>query len=143
MQAEFDLSPQSTWFVPTSPYEFTSESGLSPQASSFVSMSSYEMTYEFGLSLYETTPESGLSPQATIFVPMSTYEPTYESGLSPHAATFVPTSTEQIILPNNYRPGMERIESCIESCKADLVSQYNDLKQHEEECARHYIAFLK
>jgi len=121
----------------------TPKSGLSPQATSFVSMSPYEMTYELGLSLYETTPESGLSPQATIFVPMSTYESTYESGLSPHAAIFVPTPTEQTILPNNYRPGMERIESCIKSCKADLVSQYNDLKQHEDECARHYIAFLK
>jgi len=106
-------------------------------------MSPYEMTYELGLSSYEMTPKSGLSPQATIFVHMSPSEMTYESGLSPHAVIFVPTSTEQTILPNNYRPGVERIESAIESCKTDLVSQYNELKQHEDECARHYIAFLK
>ena len=46
-------------------------------------------------------------------------------------------------LPDNYRPGMERIDSVIESCEASLISRYIDLKQHEDDCARHYIAFLR
>lgn len=132
MQTEFNMSPQSTCFVSMSPFEMTLASGLSPQATIFAPMSTYEMT-----------PESGLSPQATNFVPVSPSEMTYESGLSPHAAIFVPTSAEQTILPNNYRPGMGRVESAIESCEAELISQYNDLKQHQDECTRHYIAFLK
>jgi hypothetical protein len=85
---------------------------------------------------------------------MSSYETTYESGLSPHATIFIPTAAEKSVyygdvahvhqsLPINYRPGMERIERTIESCEADLVSQYNDLEQHTAECAHHYIAFIK
>ena len=38
---------------------------------------------------------------------------------------------------------MERIESVINSCETVLISQYIDLKQHEDDCARHYNAFLQ
>ena len=141
------------------------ESGLSPQAASFVPMSLYEMTYDSEMSSQATTssssmsscgmtPEPTLSPQATTFVPMSPSEMTDESGLSPHTVIFKHTPTEQTpccgnvtqvysVLPHKYRPGMERIESVIDSCEAALISQYIGLKQHEEECARHYDAFLQ
>ena len=79
---------------------------------------------------------------------MSPHYMTYQSVLSPHAAVFIPTQAEQVrrmrsILPVNYRPGMERIERVIASCETVLISQYNDLKQHEAECARHYGTFLR
>jgi hypothetical protein len=115
----------------------------SPQATCFVPMSSYDMT-----------SEHDMSPHATSFIPTSPFEITYESGLSPHATTFVPTLAKQTncygnatgvhtTLPVNYRPGMERIERVIASCETVLISQYNDLKQHEAECARHYGTFLR
>lgn len=115
---------------------------------------SLEPSYSVSVSPYETTPQSGLSPQETSFVPMSPYGITYESGLSPHSPTSIPTLTEQttcceahanlhLNLPDNYRPGTERIDSAIESCEASLISKYIDLKQHEDDCARHYIAFLR
>lgn len=143
LMAQYDLSLEPSYSVSMSPYEMTPQSGLSPQETSYIPMSPHEMT-----------SQSGLSPQDTSFVPMSSYEMTYESGLSPHATTSTPMLTEQTTcceahahmhstLPDNYRPGMERIDSAIESCEASLISQYIDLKQHEDECARHYSAFLR
>jgi hypothetical protein len=155
------LSPTAAEFVVPSTYVITT-SDLSPHDVPFVTMSTMQAVYDLCQQAtcfvpawpYWMTPESELSPRATIFIPMSSYETTYESGLSPHAAIFIPTSAEESAydgdvahvhptLPNNYRPGMERIERTIESCEADLVSQYNDLKQHQDECARHYNAFVK
>ena len=119
MQAEYDPWPQATYFVPSSPCDMTTGSGLSPQATSFVPMSPYEMTYE-----------PGLLPHAAIFMPM----PAEQKGCITHVHSTI---------PDNYRPGMEKIESAIKSCETVLVSQYIDLKQHEDECASHYNAFLK
>lgn len=155
------LSPAAAEFVVPSAY-ILATSDLSGHAIPSISMSTmqagYDLwpqaTYSVTSSPCEMTPGSGLSPQATSFVPMSPYEMTYESGLSPQAAVFIPAPSEQTTcygnithvyptLPDNYRPGMERIESAIKTCEAVLVSQDIDLKQHEDECARHYNAFLQ
>jgi hypothetical protein len=155
------LSPTAAEFVVPSAYAITT-SDLSPHAVPFVNMStilagydaSPQATYFVPMSSYDMTSDYNMSLHATSFIPTSPFEATYDSGLSPHATTFVPTPAEQTTcygnaagvhstLPVNYRPGTERIESVIASCGAVLISQYNDLKQHEAECARHYGAFLR
>ncbi|GAB7326851.1 hypothetical protein MBLNU13_g10781t2 [Cladosporium sp. NU13] len=155
------LSPTAAEFVAPSAYAIAT-SDLSPHAIPFVSMSTMQAEYDLWPQLThfvpsspcEMAPGSGPLPQATSFVPMSPYKMAYESGLSPRAAVFIPTSAEQTscygditrvhpTLPDNYRPGMERIESAIKSCETVLVSQHIDLKQHEDECAHHYKAFLR
>lgn len=155
------LSPTAAEFVVPSAYAITT-SNLSPHAVPFVKMSTMLVGYDASpqatcfvpMSPYDMTSEHDMSPHATSFIPTSPFEMTYESGLSPYATTFVHTPAELTdcyenatgvhrTLPVDYRPGMERIESVIASCETVLISQYNDLKQHEAECVRHYGAFLR